>query len=45
MAGALGCRVHTDILRNLRGSKPEGGAVQHSHFVAMVNKVSGRDMV
>lgn len=39
-----GRRGLTDVLRNLIGSKPEGGVVQRSHFVTMLKKVSGRDM-
>jgi predicted metalloprotease with PDZ domain len=39
-----GRRGLSDVLRNLLDSKPEGGVVQRSHFVAMLKEVSGRDM-
>lgn len=39
-----GKRGLADVLRNLIGSKPEGGVVGRSHFVAMLNEVSGQDM-
>ena len=39
-----GRRGLTDVLRNLIDSKPEGGIVRRSHLLAMLNKVSGKDM-
>jgi len=39
-----GKRGLADVLRNLITSKPEGGVVQRSHFVAMLKEISGRDM-
>jgi len=34
----------TDVLMKLIEDKPEGGIVQRSHFLAMLKKVSGKDM-
>ena len=34
----------TDVLLKLIEEKPEGGIVQRSHFLAMLKKVSGKDM-
>ena len=39
-----GRRGLADVLGNLIDSKPEGGVVRRSHFVAMLKEVSGRDM-
>ena len=34
----------TDVLMKLIEGKPEGGIVQRPHFLAMLKKVSGKDM-
>jgi len=39
-----GRRGLADVLRSLIDSKPEGGIVRRSHFLAMLNKVSGKNM-